>query len=116
MDIKHYQQIIDSFVKDRNWDKFHSPKNLTMALSGEVGELSDILQWLTEEESMKENLNEKILSLVKEELADIFIYLIRIADKLDINIEEEVKNKIKLNEEKYPIHLSKNNATKYNRR
>jgi NTP pyrophosphatase (non-canonical NTP hydrolase) len=87
-----------------------------MALSGEVGELSDILQWLTEEESMKENLNEKILSLVKEELADIFIYLIRIADKLDINIEEEVKNKIRLNEEKYPIHLSKNNATKYNRR
>ena len=54
--------------------------------------------------------------MVKEELADIFIYLIRIADKLDINIEEEVKNKIKLNEEKYPIHLSKNNATKYNRR
>ncbi len=116
MDIKYYQKKIDSFAKDRNWDKFHSPKNLTMALSGEVGELSDILQWLTEEESMKENLNEKTLCLVKEELADIFIYLIRIADKLDINIEEEVKNKIKLNEEKYPVHLSKNDATKYNRR
>ncbi len=67
MDIKHYQQKIDSFVKDRNWDKFHSPKNLTMALSGEVGELSDILQWLTEEESKRENLNEKTLCLVKEE-------------------------------------------------
>ncbi len=116
MDIKYYQKEIDSFVKDRNWEKFHNPKNLTMALSGEVGELSDIMQWLTEEESKRENLNKKTLCLVKEELADIFIYLIRIADKLDINIEEEVKNKIKLNEEKYPIHLSKNNATKYNRR
>ncbi len=116
MDIKYYQKKIDSFVKDRNWEKFHNPKNLTMALSGEVGELSDILQWLTEEESKRENINDKTLCLVKEELADIFIYLIRIADKLDINIEEEVEEKIKLNGKKYPIHLSKDNNVKYNRR
>ncbi len=107
---------IQKFASDRDWNKFHSPKNLIMALSSEVGELSDIFQWLTEEQSKKDNISEKNLELAKQEMADILIYLIRISDKLGVDLEKEVLNKIKLNEKKYPIDISKGNAVKYNRR
>lgn len=107
---------IQKFASDRDWNQFHSPKNLIMALSSEVGELSDIFQWLTEEQSKKENISEKNLELAKQEMADILIYLIRISDKLGVDLEKEVLNKIKLNEKKYPIDISKGNAVKYNRR
>lgn len=107
---------IQKFASDRDWNQFHSPKNLIMALSSEVGELSDIFQWLTEEQSKKDNISEKNLELAKQEMADILIYLIRISDKLGVDLEKEVLNKIKLNEKKYPIDTSKGNAVKYNRR
>ncbi|UEG48630.1 nucleotide pyrophosphohydrolase [Ferruginibacter lapsinanis] len=104
------------FAKDRNWDQFHSPKNLSMALAGEVGELMEIFQWLKEEETLLDNINEKNLLRAKEELADIFIYIIRIADKLGIDLINEANKKIDLNSVKYPVELSKDNAVKYNRR
>ena len=87
-----------------------------MALSGEVGELSEIFQWLSEEQSNKENISIEDLSNVKEEVADILIYIIFLSDKLDIDLEQAVLDKLKINEGKYPIELSKGNATKYNRR
>ena len=104
------------FAKERNWDQFHSPKNLVMALSGEVGELTEIFQWLKEEESIIEKLSDKDNDHVKEELADIFLYLIRIADKLDIDLIDVADKKIDKNAEKYPIELSKGNAIKYSKR
>ena len=104
------------FASERDWDKFHNPKNLVMALSGEVGELSDIFQWLTLEESEKENLSSAQLNDVEEELADVFLYLLRIADKLDINLENAALKKLKVNKEKYPVSLAKGNAIKYNKR
>lgn len=104
------------FAEERNWNQFHSPKNLAMALGGEIGELLDIFQWLKDEESRLDQISDKNLSKTKEELADIFLYLIRIADKLDIDLIQEAENKIKINSEKYPIETSKNNAIKYNRR
>ena len=116
MDINFYQEKLALFARERNWEQFHSPKNLSMALAGECGELLDIFQWLTQEESMRENLDEETLSLVKEELADVFIYMLRLADKLKIDLEQIVKTKIQTNESKYPVHLAKDNATKYNRR
>ena len=87
-----------------------------MALSGEVGELSDIFQWLTLEESEKENLSSAQLNDVEEELADVFLYLLRIADKLDINLENAALKKLEVNKEKYPVSLAKGNAIKYNKR
>ena len=110
-------QILDKikqFADARNWDKYHNPKNLSMALSGEVGELLEIFQWLNSEESS--NLSNEDFAAAKEEIADIMIYLIRLADKLDINLEEAVNEKLKLNESKYPVELSKDNAVKYNKR
>lgn len=112
-EIKNKLQV---FAKERNWNKFHSPKNLVMALSGEVGELTEIFQWLDTENSKIENLSKKDIARCKEELADVFLYTIRLADKLNINLIKEANNKIDINHKKYPIELSKGNAIKYNQR
>ena len=116
MDVEGIKRKIEKFASERDWNQFHSPKNLIMALSSEVGELSDIFQWLTEEQSKKDQISDNNLELAKEEIADILIYLIRISDKLDIDLEKEVFKKIESNEKKYPIDKSKGNAVKYNRR
>ena len=113
------EDLIDklrTFSKERDWDQFHSPKNLIMALSSEVGELSDIFQWMSEEQSKLNNIDPKSYELAKEELSDIFLYLLRLSDKLGIDLKEESKKKLKLNGEKYPVNLSKGNSVKYNRR
>ncbi|MGE0052328.1 MAG: nucleotide pyrophosphohydrolase, partial [Arcobacter sp.] len=86
MNIEKIKHRIQKFSDDRNWDEFHNPKNLVMALNGEVGELNEIFQWLNFEESM--NLPDDVKEHTKEEVADIAIYLIRICMKLDINLEE----------------------------
>ena len=104
------------FSNERDWDQFHSPKNLIMALTSEVGELSDIFQGLSEEQSKIENIDSKSLEKTKEEIADVFLYILRIADKLNIDLEREAVKKIRINAEKYPIELSKGNSVKYNRR
>jgi NTP pyrophosphatase (non-canonical NTP hydrolase) len=114
MDLNKYKDKIKKFADDRDWDQFHDPKNLSMALSAEIGELLDIFQWLTSDQS--KNLSEKDMILVKQELGDIMIYLMRLSDKLNIDLEQAVIDKMKINEEKYPVSLSKGNATKYNKR
>ena len=111
MNIKEIQDKLARFAADRDWDQFHSPKNLVMALTSEVGELNELFQWLTEDQSKNVDKDE-----MRQEIADIFIYLLRLADKLDIDIEEAVREKIEINAKKYPIDLSKGNAIKYNRR
>jgi len=116
MNLPDIQQKLRKFAEDRNWDQFHSPKNLSMALAAEAAELLEIFQWLTEEQSKDIVNSENEIAQVKEEIADVFIYLVRLADKLNIDIEKEVLAKIALNEKKYPVDLSKNNAVKYNRR
>lgn len=99
------------FAEERDWDQFHSPKNLSMALIAEAAELVEHFQWLTEAQSA--SLPPDKLKKVEEELADIFIYLIRSADKLGINLIEAAKNKIEINEQKYPADKSKGSAKKY---
>lgn len=116
MDYDDIEKKIRLFAHERNWDQFHSPKNLSMALAGEAGELLEIFQWLTEDQSRKENISNKNKQLASEEIADIQIYLIRLCDQLDISLEEVVRKKINKNERKYPVNLAKDNAIKYNRR
>ncbi len=105
-----------TFAAERNWDQFHSPKNLSMALAAEAAELLEIFQWLTDEQSKEIVANEKEMAQVRQEIADVMIYLVRLSDKLGIDIEQAVLDKIAENEKKYPIHLSKGNAVKYNKR
>lgn len=99
------------FAVARDWDQFHSPKNLSMALSAEVAEVVEHFQWLTEEQS-KSLSAEKLLE-VGEELADTLIYLVRLADKLDIDLLSVTNSKIEINEKKYPVEKAKGNAKKY---
>ena len=110
-DLKNIQIQLRDFANERNWDQFHSPKNLSMALMGEVGELLEHFQWLSQEQS--KNLEANAKSEVAEELADIFIYLLRLADKLDIDLMTAADSKINKNAIKYPIKKSSGNATKY---
>ena len=104
-------QKLREFARERDWDKFHSPKNIAMALSVEVAEILEHFQWLTEEQSR--NLDQKTLARVKEEIGDIQIYLARLADQLGISPIEAAKEKLKMNAEKYPPEKSKGNARKY---
>ncbi len=99
------------FAADRDWDQFHSPKNLSMALIAEAAELVEHFQWLTEEQS--KSLKQAQLEQVKEELADIQIYLIRIADKLNVDLIEAVGNKIEANAKKYPSDKVRGSSKKY---
>tara|TARA_R110002072_G_scaffold5527_10_gene35440 strand:+ start:12227 stop:12634 length:408 start_codon:yes stop_codon:yes gene_type:complete len=99
------------FAGDREWDQFHSPKNIAMALSVEVSELLEHFQWLTEEES--KNLDEAKLSEVADEIADVQNYLVRLADKLGIDILDAAAKKFVKNEAKYPADLVRGSSKKY---
>ena len=108
------QDLIDSirkFAEERDWEQFHSPKNLSMALTVEAGELMEYMQWLTEEESR--NLPPDKLAQVEDEIGDVMIYLFRIADQLDINPLEAAQKKLVKNAGKYPVENAKGNALKY---
>lgn len=96
------------FASDRDWDQFHSPKNLSMALIGEAAELTEHFQWMTEEQS--ESIPAEKLDEVAEELADILIYLVRTADKLDVNLVESAWKKIDKNEQRYPADKVRGDA------
>ena len=110
------QTIIDShktFSQERNWDQFHSIKNLCMALAVETSELLEIFQWLNEEQANRAPENSITKEQVEEEIADILIYLLRIAEKFDIDLNKACVSKMAKNKEKYPIDKAFNNAKKY---
>ncbi|MGA7595876.1 MAG: nucleotide pyrophosphohydrolase [Gallionella sp.] len=100
-----------AFAAARDWDQFHSPKNLSMALMVEVAELMEHFQWLTEEQSG--NLDAGKKSVAAEELADILLYLIRLSDKLDVNLLEAALHKLGKNALKYPAEKVRGSAKKY---
>ena len=100
------------FAEERNWDQFHTPKNLAMALNVEAGELLEHFQWLTAEQS--QNLPADKQAKVAEEIADIQAYLIRIADKLGVDILAAVEQKMRQNAAKYPADKVRGDARKYN--
>jgi NTP pyrophosphatase (non-canonical NTP hydrolase) len=111
MSIENLTLLLRQFAKDRDWDQYHSPKNLAMALSVEASELLEHFQWLTEKQSAE--LEGKKRDEVAEEMADVFLYLLRMADKLDIDLLEEANKKIVKNAEKYPAHKVKGSSKKY---
>ena len=110
-DFETLRKKIADFATKRDWDQFHSPKNLSMALSVEAAELVEIFQWLTEAQSG--DLDKEKTQAVADEIADVQIYLIRLADKLGIDIVEAVETKIAKNDEKYPAEKVKGSSKKY---
>jgi NTP pyrophosphatase (non-canonical NTP hydrolase) len=115
MDVAGLQAELRAFARARDWEQFHHPKNLAMALTVEAAELMELFQWSTESESRDAMGDPAILDAAQQEVADILIYLLRISDVLAIDLDAAVRAKIAINAEKYPAELSKGSA-KYNRR
>ncbi|HBC86072.1 MAG TPA: nucleotide pyrophosphohydrolase [Lentisphaeria bacterium] len=109
--LKDLKVKLRKFARNRDWDKFHSPKNLSMALNVEASELLEIFQWLTEDQSL--NLPKDKLNDAREEIGDIFNYTVRIADRLGIDPLEAAFDKIKKNHKKYPVRKSRGSSRKY---
>jgi dCTP diphosphatase len=102
-----------TFVAERDWDQFHSPKNLVMALVAEAGELVEHFQWLTAEQSS--HLAPETLAEVELEIADVLLFLLRLCDKLGIDPLAAAAKKLELNAKKYPVEKARGRATKYDR-
>ena len=100
-EIQHLAAEIKKFADARDWEQFHTPKNLSMAVAGEAGELVAEFQWLSAEQSMRSNMSADKLNDVELEIADVAIYLIRLADVLGIDIAEVVRKKIAINESRF---------------
>jgi NTP pyrophosphatase (non-canonical NTP hydrolase) len=101
IDVTELKLALRDFADARDWEKFHSPKNLVMAMSVEMAELMEHFEWMTEDESLR--LDETTRDLVAMEMADVLIYLVRMADRCDVDLDQAVDKKLALNAEKYPV-------------
>ena len=101
--------IINQFRDERDWRKFHNEKDLAISISLEASELLELFQWKKSEEVVEKSLQE-----IREELADVFIYSFMMADNLNLDVEEIIKSKLDLNEQKYPVEKSRGSNKKYN--
>jgi len=110
-DLLMLRDKLRAFAEARDWNQFHSPKNLSMALMVEVAELMEHFQWLTEAQSGDLAAEKK--AIVAEELADILLYLVRLSDKLEVNLLEAALHKLEKNAVKYPAELVRGSAKKY---
>jgi dCTP diphosphatase len=104
---------LTAFVEARDWDQFHNPKNLAMALAAEAGELLEHFQWLSHDEAQM--LEPAARAEVALELADILMFLVRLSDKLDIDLLEAAARKLAINSDKYPVDKARGRATKYDK-
>ncbi len=109
--LEDIQAYLREYAQARDWEKFHAPKNLSMALAVEAAELMEIFQWLPE--SLKPELDEEQQQNVRLEMADILMYLLRMADMLDINLIEAVQEKVVVNERRYPADRVRGSSKKY---
>ncbi len=107
------RERLAQFAAERDWDQFHNPKNLAMAMAGEAGELIEHFQWLTPDQAA--NLPRAARDEVALECADVLLFLVRLCDKLGIDLAAAAEKKLKLNAKKYPVEKSKGRATKYDK-
>lgn len=110
-DLEQIKLAVRQFTAEREWQQFHSPKNLAMALAGEAGELVSLFQWLSEDQSR--NLPAQRLADAADEIADVQMYLVALADRLGVNIAEAVSAKMVKNAQKYPADRFRRSARKY---
>jgi dCTP diphosphatase len=112
-DVSDLTAIVRMFAEEREWEQFHSPRNLLLALVGEVGELASEFQWIDDSEVEAALSNPDKRDAIGSELADVFTYLLRLADVTGIDLATELTKKIALNEIRYPAEKSKGSAAKY---
>lgn len=115
MDFQEMRAKLADFVDRRDWQQFHTPKNLAMALAGEAGELVALFQWLTADEAASIMESPEAATAVRHEMADVLSYLIRLADVLDVDLPAALQEKIEVNERRYPPELARGTAEKYDR-
>jgi NTP pyrophosphatase (non-canonical NTP hydrolase) len=108
------RNLVREFVTERDWDQFHTPKNLAVSLCVEAAELLEPFQWLPT--GVPSELSDAKREHVRHEIADVFVYLIRLADKLNVDLATAVRDKLALNREKYPAEAVRGSALKYNER
>lgn len=113
IDAARLTQALEQFAQERDWGQFHSPKNLVMALTGEVGELNEIFQWLTEAQAREAARAEETAQAVQDELADVLMYLLRLASVLGVDMNAAVAQKLRKNALKYPVAQSRGSRRKY---
>jgi NTP pyrophosphatase (non-canonical NTP hydrolase) len=111
--IDDLQRVIREFADERDWGQFHNPKNLVMALTNEAGELTEIFQWLTAEQSAAVMSDPERATQVRDELADVLAYLLQLADVLDIDLAAAFTDKMAKNALKYPVDAARGRAAKY---
>jgi NTP pyrophosphatase (non-canonical NTP hydrolase) len=110
-DFLELRELIREFVSERDWDKFHTPKNLATALSVEASELLEPFQWLVSGD--KSELDEAKETAIRHEMADVLVYLVRLADKMDVDLFQAVLEKMALNRQKYPVDKVRGDSRKY---
>lgn len=115
LDIAKLRLRLRTFASERDWDQFHTPKNLAMAVAGEVGELLELFQWLTPEESTRVADDPGLFQAVNDELADVLIYLIRLADTLGADLQTAIEAKLVENTARYPVGKVRGRADKRGR-
>jgi NTP pyrophosphatase (non-canonical NTP hydrolase) len=113
VDVSRLKQVVAQFARERDWEQFHSPKNLAMALAAEAGELLELFQWLSEDESREVARNPATERAVRDEIADVLVYLVRLAAVLEVDLDEALRSKLASNAAKYPVALARGNARKY---
>lgn len=113
LNLQSLSTALQAFADARDWQQFHSPKNLVMALTGEVGELNEIFQWLTEAESARVAQQPETATAVRDELADVLMYLVRLADVLGVDLDAAVADKLRRNGERYPVDKARGSSRKY---
>lgn len=114
MDVEKVQQQLRDFARERDWEQFHTPKNLASALAVEASELLEIFQWLTDSQAMAIKDDGESMRKVEEEVADVALYLLRLADVLSLDLQIVVDRKLRINAEKYPVEKARGNAKKHN--
>lgn len=111
--LEHLTRKLRQFTDEREWGQFHTPKNLAMALAAEAGELLEIFQWLTDDEAQLVMTDPGRASAVRDELADVFAYLIRLADVAGVDLSDALTDKIAKNDLRYPVDRARGSAEKY---
>ncbi|MGQ7296175.1 nucleotide pyrophosphohydrolase [Quadrisphaera sp. KR29] len=123
MDVAAMQRALREFSAEREWQRFNTPRNLALALVGEVGELAELLQWLTDEEAAAiaddggddgaDPAAQRLRQRAGEEVSDVLAYLLLLAESLGVDVERAFTAKLAANAEKYPAHLARGSAAKY---